>query len=455
MGVVKMSDLPGQVNNYKLPKSNVIRMGDIPDPSERLQKKILLKNNISVSEVFRQGQWEGQRCFILGGGQSVKDIDLSNLKNENIIAINMAFRLCEPSIIYGMDARLWGWIEKGQMDAGDDIKFLNSKAVKVWSDITAAPLPEDIIIAPSIMRPGISTNIREGVACGTNSGFGALNLALLLGAKEIYLIGYDFYGTRWHKGYPQGGQETMYGYHLQCYEAAAAQIRKEFPEQRIINTNSKSKLTCFEFGNLPTMSKIKTAKTVFVKKRAKKKSDPLFVGFYTVDNGYKKYALNMIKTLDRLRLEHDIQAVKSKGNWNKDTKAKANFLIEMRKRHPGKPLIWIDADAVIVRFPEELYNIEKEDVAVHYRDGEGLISSLIYFADTLAANNILKRWETECKTQEDDPIFDQKLLQGVIASAKEIEVKKLSSAYCYIIGIHNPDVEPVIEQHQASRRLKR
>lgn len=37
----------------------------------------------------------------------------------------------------------------------------------------------------------LSTNPKF-IECGRNSGFGALNLAFLMGAKEIYLFGYDY-----------------------------------------------------------------------------------------------------------------------------------------------------------------------------------------------------------------------------------------------------------------------
>lgn len=37
----------------------------------------------------------------------------------------------------------------------------------------------------------LSTNPKF-IECGRNSGFGALNLAFLMGAKQIYLFGYDY-----------------------------------------------------------------------------------------------------------------------------------------------------------------------------------------------------------------------------------------------------------------------
>lgn len=457
MGEIKMSDLPTPKPNFERKESQVIRMGDIPDPAYKKQREIMTNAQRKVWDVLRQGEWKGKRCFIIGGGQSVKDVDLSKLEGEKVIAVNMAYRLIDPDIIYAMDARVWGWIENEMMQEGDNVKFLQSKAVKVWSDITAAPLPEDITIAPSIHRPGVSTNLKEGVACGTNSGFGALNLALLLGASEIYLIGFDFYGERWHAGYPQGGDATM-DYHLNCYEQASAQIKKEFKGQRIINVNPKSKLTCFEMGDLPAdlgeLNEGRNDETT--EKRERGEDEPLFVSYYTVKSGYDKYAKQLMKSLEALNLEMDVQAIKGKGKWDLDTKLKPDFIQKMRQRHPGRTLVWLDADAVVNKVPELLLKSDA-DIAVHYRGTEGVISNCVLFADTKVANDILADWKGLCENPKNEKVWDQKLLQQAIEAHKKAKVEKLPDDYCYLVGLsNNPDVkDPVIEQQQASRKLKK
>lgn len=461
MGVVRMSDLPGVQQEFKAKKNKMITMNQIVDVGSREQSKLMVKNNRKVWEVLRQGMWKGQRCFIVGGGKSVKQFNLKAIQGEHTIGVNMAFRLFEPEIIYAMDARLWGWIENNQAAAGDMEAFAKTRAIKIWSDITAAPLPEDIVIAPSIKRPGISADLKDGVACGTNSGFGALNLALLLGASEIYLMGYDFEGDRWHRGYPQGG-DVSHDYHLQVYEENETEFKELFPDQKIINLNPKSKLKIFEFGEMPKDVKAerpKDAEPGELKPVERKvgKNEPVFVNYYTVDNGYEKYARNLEKTLKYNRLEYDIQAVKDKGDWDSNTRFKPEFVLRMFERYPDRDLVWLDADSVVVSVPIKLLNC-KADVAGHYREGKEFISSVMFFKNCPKTKSFLQEVCDLLKSGEKREFGEQKFFQEVLDAWKEkkgFKFEDLGPEYCYIMGLKNPDVDPVIEQHQASRTLKR
>lgn len=451
MGAIFMSDLPPRREEQKVQPLISITMSDIEDRGRMEQRKKIRKSSQFVGNVLKDGQWKGQRCFIVAGGQSVNDFDLKQLEGENVIGVNLAFRLVECSIIYAMDARLWGWIENNLTGPGDKEKFDASQAIKVWSDINDAPLPEDIYIAPAVNRQGLSESFEDGIGAGTNSGFGALNLALILGASEIYLIGFDFYGDRWHAGYPEQGQADN-AYHRTCFEENSEEYKKF--SSRIINLNPKSDLKIFEFGEMPKGTPVQ--KVV----RVKRENEPIFVSYYTPENGYKRYADNLKKTLKRLDLDHDIQAVKSKGSWDLDTKYKAEFLSKMLDKHEGRDVVWIDVDAVVVSEPIALLeNKNQADIKIHYRDGHELLSGLIYLANNEKTRGILFDWKKECKTAGNETVWDQVLLQKVLEDVKKkaivVTVEQLAAEYAYIIGLNNPDVEPIIEQHQASRELKR
>lgn len=458
MGVLKMSDLPSKSNEYKQPdKSKTLRMCDILDAGSIKEKKIMMLTNRKVGEVFAQGEWRGQRCFIIGGGQSVNDFDLSLLKNEKTIGVNMAFRKLDPTILYGMDARLWGWIEQDELESGDCVKFITSKAKKVWSNINAFPLPEDILIAPTIGRPGISTNIKEGVAAGTNSGFGALNLALLLGASEIYLIGYDFYGKRWHKGYPHPEDKKTNGFHLGVYQESVDEIKKAFPNQRIINVNPESKLKYFEFGKMPKDFKTEEEKvgaTVF-KRKDKKKTDPVFVNYFSMGTGYEAYAIDLVESMKKFDIDMDVQAIKSRGNWDANIKFKPEYVLKMMDKYPGRPIVWVDADAVFVKFPEYMYSI-KEHVGIHYyKKGIEPVTNLIYFSGGEPSKKLLKKWKKVCEDPKNKDVRNDQLLFQDLLETTKLKINKLPPEYCYILLGKNPEgCDPVVEQRQASRKLK-
>jgi hypothetical protein len=457
MGEIKMQNLPGVEQKFNPVESKTIKMSDLKDFGSRRATEFMKIMHRGIKDVFRKDQWAGKRCFIIGGGPSVKNFDLKKLEGEHTIGINMAFRLFNPEIIFGMDARLWGWIEEEETGKGDREKFNKCKSIKVWSDITQAPLPEDIVIAPSIGRPGLSESLEEGLGIGTNSGFGALNLALLLGASEIYLIGYDFKGGRWHPGYP-APSEAGNDYHLQCFLENSEGFKK-FPS-KIINLNSDSALKIFEFGKLPANlkeEKAPPAKTEEVIARKKSETDPVFVNYYTVGNGYEEFAKTLQASMRRFDLEFDSQPIKDRGKWDINTKFKPEFILKMMEKYPERPIVWVDADAVFVKCPELLFNIE-EDIAVHYyKEGRELVSNLVYFAPTKKAEKILNKWKEACEDPEKEAVWDQQILQKILESnSKSVKVNRLPPEYCYILLGKNPaGIDPVVEQRQASRSLKK
>lgn len=460
--VVRMGDLPARKQGDLQPRKNkIIRMSDIPDrPTERHRVQVFAANR-KVGDVLRDGAWKGQRCFIVGGGESANNFDLKTLEGEHVIGINLAFRLLEPEIIYGMDARLWGWIENDETGEGDKARFDACRAVKVWSDIAGAPLPEDIVVAPALARTGLSKTLKEGLANGTNSGFGALNLALLLGASPIYLIGFDFYGDRWHAGYPQHGDASTNDYHRVCYEENSAEIA-EFGA-RIVNLNPKSRLKIFEFGEMPKDLKPRPAPvkgSADLPKAERKKGDnePVFVSYYTPDNGYKAYADEMKASLDRFGLAHDVQPAQNRGDWDKNTKFKPAFILGMLDRHRGKDVVWIDADAVVLRLPEILLGLPSDtSFACRVRDTGELISSVMFFRNDEQSRELLRSVQKLIESGEVRTFGEQKFFQEAVDKLRKKKAFKfvnLPEEYCDILGISRPKGETVIEMRQASRSLK-
>ena len=87
------------------------------------------------------------------------------------------------------------------------------------------------------------------VNCGMNSGYQAINLAYHLGAKEIFLLGYDMQRTggqsHFHgdhpKGWANGGDYSDW-----CKRLAelAADLRVE--GVRVVNCSRETALECFD-----------------------------------------------------------------------------------------------------------------------------------------------------------------------------------------------------------------
>ncbi len=91
-------------------------------------------------------------------------------------------------------------------------------------------------------KPGFSTS-PECIHYGSNSGFQAVNLALLLGARDIVLCGFDMSGHHFFGAHKPPLRNTQsYVNFIRAFTAAAKQLP---PGIRILNASPTSALTCF------------------------------------------------------------------------------------------------------------------------------------------------------------------------------------------------------------------
>ena len=212
-------------------------------------------SNKRITEVFSHNSLENRRCFLLGGGPSLKGFDYTILKNEFTIGTNKTFIAFSPTIIYGMDMKFYNSISQpGPRRNQRDIH-------EAWNNYTGYKVflcpkrkhtfGEDIYLIDRTLEKVISLDLREGIYPGKNSGFGALTMSIAMGCKEIYLLGYDMevFGkeTHFHEGYPNQD--------LRDFSNRLEKFKKEFEEFsdsiasigiEVINLSPLSSLECFE-----------------------------------------------------------------------------------------------------------------------------------------------------------------------------------------------------------------
>jgi hypothetical protein len=101
-------------------------------------------------------------------------------------------------------------------------------------------------------EPGLTT--KPGfVFSGSNSGYQAVNLAYLFGAKEILLVGYDMqrtYGmSHWHGDHHGGLSQQM---PMETWVIKFEQLAKDLRERgvRVVNCSIETALTCFDREDL-------------------------------------------------------------------------------------------------------------------------------------------------------------------------------------------------------------
>ena len=248
--ILTLSDLPKRIRIADgMAREGRRRRISVGQQGQYTQKALAPK---IFSDYVKNGVWKGRRCFIIGGGPSIKDVDLSMLTGELTIGVNRAYELLSPSILFGVDGQMWGWVEQGLCGADSKKKFNEYKGYKVWMALNRA-FPPDFYLINVDDGSGYKIGSTKRLAFKNNSGYGAINLAAALGANPIYLLGFDMRGDKqgkqkwWHEGYPiDYGEDVYTGYVRELGKFAP--VLKEAGIQ-IVNLNPKSTLKCFEFGD--------------------------------------------------------------------------------------------------------------------------------------------------------------------------------------------------------------
>lgn len=177
-------------------------------------------------------------------------------------------------------------------------------------------------------------------------------------------------------------------------------------------------------------------------------------GFYTNDGLYTKHALILKASAEKLHIPIDLRMY-DKDDWQKIIAFKPTFIAQMRRELKG-PILFVDADAIILEDIRPYYESITQDIGVHYLNDVELVSSTLFINDTLNAHTLMDEWERRQLASPD--VWDQKVLEELVEDRikdNSISVKKTSERYTYIFDIsrdaYGSSVKPAIEQLQASR----
>jgi hypothetical protein len=174
------------------------------------------------------------RFFILASGPSLipQDVELVRGKG-TVIAVNRTIDLAPwADILYACDLTWWRNYNPPDF-AG---KRYSIHAGEQYGCETL----------PFAKRDGLG---KDRIHSANNSGYQAINLAYLLGAKAIILLGYDMQATwgrkHFHKDYPKHmSNATALNSWARYFPALARDLEAE--GVKVINCTRETALTCFE-----------------------------------------------------------------------------------------------------------------------------------------------------------------------------------------------------------------
>ena len=412
-------------------------------------------------DTLRDGLWSGRRCFIIGGGPSLKGFDWSLLDGELVIGINRAFEFYDPSILFSIDTRFYNWLYKGEYGDAAITKFEASQGVKVWADTGNLHYLDagenDIHVIPKKGTDGLTSTIKDGVCTGKNSGYAAINLAVVLGCTEIYLLGFDMAGGEdgkqvwFHGGHPSVQPDNVYDDFRGRFDECSILLDKL--GVKVYNLFPQSKLECFSKMLIEDVPKIER---------------PIVVCYYTKNTGYEAYVDRMIKSARLFGLSVYVEPMSSLGSWQLNTCYKSTFLRRMLDKF-DQPILWLDTDSVVQQYPYYFDDLDA-DLSVCMIDwdklpkgrgsrrGKELDSAVMYLRPTDAVKRILDM----CVLEVDKILisgsneFEQRAIGRVIqrSMGSLAHITEMPMSHCQIFDSMCELGQPVIEQLQASRQLK-
>lgn len=201
------------------------------------------------------------KCYIVAGGESVNDIDKDRLRSEDVIVVNKAildfpkakyFVTIDHSFLKKLD------LKKRILRDSPATKFFIANVLPNYMEEKDGCFVDtrwnikynlkmfDVVIK-SYTYEGFGLEWNK-FSSGMNSGFCAIQLAILLGYKEINLIGYDFqtgHKTHYHDGYPGQSKEAFkksLDIYFQIIKRALLDLKAQDTDIKIYNCSKTSKL---------------------------------------------------------------------------------------------------------------------------------------------------------------------------------------------------------------------
>lgn len=186
-------------------------------------------------------------AYLIGGGPSLKGFDFGRLCGRTVVAVNDAvYHLPFATALFSLDLT---WIRNRRKEVS---AFAGERYLAVPDDFDFSSGPEATYLLRSRAKLGLSSDPTQIHMGGGNSGFGALNLAFLKGARRIILLGYDLIsaGVHWHSGYAWQGaaNSKMYLSWAERFDQVALQLASNGVE--VLNASPVSAIKAFPKINL-------------------------------------------------------------------------------------------------------------------------------------------------------------------------------------------------------------
>lgn len=185
--------------------------------------------------------WPGERCFVLCGGESLRaQRELVPRLQGRIVAV-------KHGVLLRPDADVLFF-------AGERPADIAPRLLSAYKGPCVVVRGKGHQVFPDTSKRVWRTDTHEAwsddptMVAGFDAGTSAINLAMLFGATEIVVLGYDMIGGRWFNGeiqhYLTNPPESDFQRHMSVLPSLAADAKAK--GVRIINCSPISRVDCFE-----------------------------------------------------------------------------------------------------------------------------------------------------------------------------------------------------------------
>lgn len=415
-----------------------------------------------LSEVLNsQSLSEAPRVWVIGGGPSLKGFDWSLLSGEVVIGANRAFEMPNVGITITIDPLFDRLSHNGDLGHESREKWRLYKGLKIYAACEDdPPRASDVILAHRVTNQAddvIPPRV-DNIGKASNSGYAGVKLAWALGAKQIYCLGFDMAGvngrTAWfHDGYPETWDDSIYRDYRAEMDAAAPHLAADGVQVTICGPTA---LTAFPTITLTEAAGLLSTKPI----------RPVVCGFYTRRTRYQQEAEAMARTATAFGLESSLIDVDSLGDWKSNTDQKPEAILKALRQHRDRAIAFVDADARFKAYPAlfdafaagdselGLSFFDWDAFPVDPRTGRELSSAVMLLKKTPAVESLIETWCV--MVHGSSPEWEQRVLQDLLDSyvGPMPRIMDIPMRYNQIFDSMASLGLPVIEQTQASRRLK-
>jgi len=194
----------------------------------------------------------------------------------------------------------------------------------------------------------------------------------------------------------------------------------------------------------------------------------IVVGFYTENSPYEYEAAELVETLVDVGVDYHLEGHPHRGSWMANIIIKADFCRWMLASWAHKaPVVFLDCDARMRKYPVLFESLPGSgcDLAIGWLDHpkSRWLSNVLVMWPSLGCWNFLDAWvlKNRDRATHHGPADENNIPWAIEQSGAAVSrlppeyacVADMNDGTKFTRGAH-PDIEPVIEQLQASRRLK-